>query len=193
MSKSMNRKMIPLLGAAAGVLLIAGWLLVGGRTRPDARMSGAMYGGLSVPFSTLDQSVVGAWRCAGAMVCRSAEEWNGEMASMGSACLDMTPPLPTVDWDNYMVFLVTLGEKSTAGYAIEVQDVRDEGGELVVEVAVTEPHGGAQQQIMTSPFHMVLVERREAPGLRVDYVTAGATPTQDTSWGKLKRKFKSGV
>jgi hypothetical protein len=192
MDKPLKRNVLTLGCAAAALLLLGVWFALGGRMAADSRVSGAMRGGMNVPFSTIEQAEMGAWRCPGAILCRSAADWSAEMAALGDDCLSLGSPAPFVDWDRYMVFLVTLGEKNSSGYMVEVREVRDEGGELVVDVAVTEPLEGGRQQTITSPFHLVEIEQREAP-LRVQYVGGGSTPARGTTWGRLKSKFGSGT
>jgi hypothetical protein len=67
-------------------------------------------------------------------------------------------PAPTVDFTKNMVIAVFLGSRPSAGYSVEITEVRREGEALVVTWAERSP--GRDQmaaQVMTAPAQLVVV------------------------------------
>jgi hypothetical protein len=83
--------------------------------------------------------------------------------------------LPNVDFTSQMVLAVFLGEKPSSGYAVSVVNATEVDGKLVVDVRVAVPPTGMSElDVLTRPFHMVMVPRTEEGS--VDFVvteTAG--------------------
>ncbi len=70
------------------------------------------------------------------------------------------PPLPEFDYRRETVVALFMGSKPTGGYALDVLDARVEGGELYLDLRVTEPGPGAiTTQALTSPWLLVRVLR----------------------------------
>jgi hypothetical protein len=70
-------------------------------------------------------------------------------------------PRPAVDFSSEMVVGVFLGTRPTAGFAAEVVGYRAVDGDLVVQYREsTPPRGAITAQVLTSPFHLVVVPRR---------------------------------
>jgi len=96
---------------------------------------------------------------AAEVVVRSAAEWKTLWKEHAP-----TEKMPPIDFSKQMVVGVFLGSKPTAGYAVEIVGVRTQGNDLVVEVARREPgRGTLAAQILTEPFHLVSVPRRDGP------------------------------
>jgi hypothetical protein len=75
------------------------------------------------------------------------------------ASLDV-PPVPRVDFARETVLAVFLGTRPTGGYGLDVRGVTIEGGDLFVDLVVTEPAPGAVvTQALTSPWVLVRVLR----------------------------------
>jgi PrcB C-terminal len=67
---------------------------------------------------------------------------------------------PSVDFNKEVVAAVFLGSRSTAGYAVEITRVRQEGVALVVSYKETRPPpDSVAAQVLTSPFHIVAVPK----------------------------------
>ena len=69
-------------------------------------------------------------------------------------------PGPSVDFAKNMVLAVFLGSRSSAGYGVEITEVRSDGDGLVVRWAERRP--GRDQmsaQVMTAPSQLVSVPR----------------------------------
>jgi len=72
--------------------------------------------------------------------------------------------IPKVDFSHEMVLAVFLGTRPTAGFKVEIKDVREAGGKLVVKVEETKPPKDAiLAQVITSPYHVVVVKKSELP------------------------------
>lgn len=85
------------------------------------------------------------------------------------------PPLPDVDFRRETIVALMAGEKATGGYGIEVRRVREEDGELYLEVVFTEPAPDAlTTQALTSPWVIVRV-------LRGGYAVAWLRDAEDGS------------
>lgn len=70
------------------------------------------------------------------------------------------PPLPSVAFERETLIAIFQGQQSTGGYAVQARRVVEEGGELYVDVAFTEPAEGAvTTQAVTSPWTLVRVLR----------------------------------
>ena len=70
-------------------------------------------------------------------------------------------PQPKVDFSREMVVGVFMGSRPTAGFAVEIIGMRDEGGMLVVEYRETRPARGlVSAQVITSAYHIVALPTR---------------------------------
>jgi PrcB C-terminal len=70
-------------------------------------------------------------------------------------------PRPAVDFSSEMVVGVFLGTRSTAGYGAEIIGYRAADGDVVIQYRESAPPRGAiTAQVLTSPFHLVVVPRR---------------------------------
>ena len=80
--------------------------------------------------------------------------------SEAHANLLQPPPLPEVDFTRERVVAIFLGSRPTGGHGVSVENVSQLGGELFVDVNVTEPAPDAiVTQALTSPWTMVRVLR----------------------------------
>lgn len=85
------------------------------------------------------------------------------------------PPVPTVDFRRETIVALMAGEKASGGYGIDVRRVREEDGELYLEVVFTEPPPNAlTTQALTSPWVVVRV-------LRGGYAVAWLRDAEDGS------------
>lgn len=86
-------------------------------------------------------------------VVRTQAEWT----DLWKAHAGTAPP-PKVDFAKATVVAVFLGERMTAGYAVEIVRARMDGATLVVSWSERKP-GGDQMtaQIVTSPAHIVSI------------------------------------
>jgi hypothetical protein len=75
------------------------------------------------------------------------------------------PQPPPVNFEESLVLVIAMGEKPTAGYAVEVGEVVPEGQTLKVEVRFIEPSSERMlAAVITRPYALVRIERQ--PGLQ---------------------------
>lgn len=69
---------------------------------------------------------------------------------------------PAVDFSRESVLFLVSEQKPTGGYAIVLNKVAQEGDALVVDAGVNDPPEGSMNiQVLTTPFIVVAVEKRE--------------------------------
>src|SRR5215210_4205332 len=75
--------------------------------------------------------------------------------------------LPKVDFAKRTVLVVTQGEKPTSGYAIRIERVVLDAGEVTLQLVESEPDPLATQctylQVITHPYHVVRVRKTNRP------------------------------
>jgi len=134
-------------------LLVAGFL-AGCR-------SSAVSPGDVIPFRTLARGYQSGVSDAGVVVARDEDAWRALWRRHAATVLPRPEP-PAVDFEREMVVGVTLGTRSTGGFGVEVARVVAAEDGLFVEATERAPAPGAMvPQVITQPFHMVAVPRRE--------------------------------
>lgn len=73
-----------------------------------------------------------------------------------------TPPMPQVDFDQYSVLAVFVGERNTGGYGVEVLTVRTAEGKVTATIARKVPGDGAGTGVTTQPYHIVRIPKVDA-------------------------------
>ena len=72
--------------------------------------------------------------------------------------------IPAVDFNSNMVVGIFLGSKPSAGYQVEILNVRPEGNDLVVEYVQKQPGRGMMSaQMLTEPYDLVAVPKHAGP------------------------------
>jgi len=72
--------------------------------------------------------------------------------------------MPAVDFNSHMVVGIFLGSKPSAGYQVEILNVRPEANDLVVEYVQKQPGRGMMTaQILTEPYDLVAVPKHAGP------------------------------
>jgi hypothetical protein len=90
------------------------------------------------------------------VVVRSADEWQTLWRAHSAE------RAPAVDFSRFTVAAIFLGTRMTAGYSAEIVRVRDAGGISTVEYREQQPPAGSlNAQVLTAPFHIVRIPRRE--------------------------------
>jgi hypothetical protein len=93
------------------------------------------------------------------MVARSESEWQRLAALFG-----LRPPLPPIDFSRQMVVAVGLGQRPTGGHAVAILSVEERGGALYVRYREQRPRpGDFVTQVLTTPYHVRVLPRRDAP------------------------------
>ena len=73
-------------------------------------------------------------------------------------------PKPEIDWDQDMLALVAIGERSSAGYGVEVRAVERVGQMLIVRASEQRPPPDSMQaQVMTHPYVVLRLPKFEGP------------------------------
>jgi hypothetical protein len=91
------------------------------------------------------------------VVARTEEEWTKLWRTH-----DPIRPQPGIDFAGAMVVAVFSGSKPSPGYAIDIVGARTEGSNLVIEYRESKPAEGTMTaQMITAPFHVVIVPRHE--------------------------------
>ncbi len=74
--------------------------------------------------------------------------------------------------EDILYLLVTYGEKPTGGYEVEITEIKEEEGKLIVTAYFTEPgEDDFVSQALTYPYDLAMLDD---PGLPVKFVAAGA-------------------
>jgi hypothetical protein len=72
--------------------------------------------------------------------------------------------IPVVDFTSKMVVGIFLGSKPSAGYEVEIVNVRTQEKDLIVEYVQKQPgRGTLAAQILTEPFHLIAVPKHAGP------------------------------
>lgn len=78
----------------------------------------------------------------------------------------------TFVYEDILYLLVTYGEKPTGGYNVEITDITEGEGKLVVTADFTEPGEDEMvTQALTYPYDLAMLDD---PGLPVEFVATGA-------------------
>ncbi|HEX6966529.1 MAG TPA: protease complex subunit PrcB family protein [Gemmatimonadaceae bacterium] len=101
-------------------------------------------------------------------VIRDSSDWQGMWDRMvGSQ--SPAPPVPDVDFPQYMIVLAAMGTKPTGGYAISIDGVYRSGSYLYASVTETSPgRNCVVTEAQTAPVDAVLVPRSDAPIIFVE-------------------------
>lgn len=117
-----------------------------------------------VAFETIDQGIRSGIRDHRELVIRDYEGWQTLWEEHVVGQLSKSPFPPPVDFSQEMVIAFFLGEKPTAGYEVEIVEIAQLEGRLVVRVQVKSPPPGvALLQVLTQPFHIVRLFRHDLP------------------------------
>jgi hypothetical protein len=74
--------------------------------------------------------------------------------------------------EDILYLLVTYGEKPTGGYVVEITEITEEDGKLIVTAHFAEPGEDEMvTQALTYPYDLAMLED---PGLPVEFVATGA-------------------
>jgi len=126
---------------------------------------------MTLPMETLRQGDQWPTRIGPAFaVITGPEAWARFLRQHGGRVEDW----PAVDWDNNLVLVGLMGPKRTGGYRITLAKVTVRGDAVTVHVEETRPRPGDMViQVLTSPFHVVVVPRSGWPtgGVTVRFVT----------------------
>jgi len=113
----------------------------------------------SIPLRSLERGTQSFIDVARQVTARTAEEWTTLWKQHAP-----NRPMPAVDFSREMVVGVFVGSRNSAGYSVEIVGVEERQGALVVRYRETAPGRAAvTAQVVTSPYHLVAVPKREGP------------------------------
>jgi PrcB C-terminal len=108
------------------------------------------------PVRSLDKGSASQISIPREVIVRDRAEW----AALWSAHAPGRPQ-PEVDFSSEMVVGVFVGTRPTAGFAVEIVGYRAVGSDVVVQYAeAIPPRGAITAQVLTSPFHLVVVPKQ---------------------------------
>lgn len=82
--------------------------------------------------------------------------------------LDARDPFEGFDWSQHMALFVSLGDRPSAGFAVEIASIEARDGAWFVRVRASAPPAGSMQAAMvTTPFDCVAVPRFDG---RIEFV-----------------------
>jgi len=111
-----------------------------------------------VPFTTLVEGQQSGMEDAHQAVVRTAAEWKALWQKHGAG-----QKMPVVDFTKSTVIGVFLGSRPTGGYRVAITGIERDGAAMVVTWREEPPAAGLiVTQALTSPFHLVTVERTTA-------------------------------
>ncbi len=99
------------------------------------------------------------------LIIRDAKAWADLWAKI-HLNFEPKPALPEVDFQKQMVVAVFAGTKPTGGYSIRIRDIRHDAkaDKLLIFVEETSPPPGSITiQVLTQPYHMVLIPKTDKP------------------------------
>lgn len=93
------------------------------------------------------------------MVIQDSETWSSFWAEATSIMVP-EPPLPGIDFDQEMVIVAAMGQQTTCGYTIAIDEVMQSDADLFVIVKETAPGADCVvSQVLTAPVTAVRVAR----------------------------------
>src|SRR5918992_2197957 len=108
-------------------------------------------------FTTIAKGEVSGQQEAKQVTVRTAAEWKALWDEHAPA-----EKMPAVDFAKNMVVGIFLGSKPSAGHEVEITGVRSQDKDLIVEYAQKQPGRGTMAaQILTEPFHLVVLPKHE--------------------------------
>ena len=110
-------------------------------------------------FQTISKGYYSGHKSPAYYVIEDEMEWAVVWNQHGSIYLPKQPP-PEVDFSNNTIIAGFMGEFSTGGYGIEIKEIVNIDGSVVVKVEKTYPgEGCAVTEAFTRPYHIVKTDK----------------------------------
>ena len=104
------------------------------------------------------------------VLVRDEAQWAELWREHGSIRIP-SPPAPEVDWSTRQVVALVLGQRSSGGYAVTIEEIRPvEGGWQVIAREDRPAPDAATTMALTSPYHFVVLEEKLDPDLGLELV-----------------------
>lgn len=159
------------------LILLAAWVAAGGCATPDT--------GRKLAWRIVSKGLVSGLSEPGRRVVRSEGEFYTLWATHAADANQVALP-PAVDFRTEMLLVVTLGDRPTGGYVVDLVDVELRGRVIRVLVGEREPRPGTFQiQQATRPYVMAALPAMAA---RVEFRTV-----KEEELRRGRRKARPGV
>jgi len=97
------------------------------------------------------------------LVIKTEDQWREVWEKMHRLRLP-TPERPKIDFEREMVVAVFMGQRKTGGYEIEITEIEERKGEIIVEVEEKEPPPESiRAMALTQPYHIVVIKKSSFP------------------------------
>jgi hypothetical protein len=114
----------------------------------------------SLPITTVVRGSSSQILEARQVVVQDADAWRALWKAHSAVPL----PADVPDFARETIVAVFLGQRPTAGYAVDITSVRQEGSMFVVEYLEQKPPANASTaQVLTSPFQIIRIPRPSGP------------------------------
>ncbi|MGQ4645797.1 protease complex subunit PrcB family protein [Lyngbya aestuarii] len=116
-----------------------------------------------VTFETIEKAAYAAVEQPFEKVIQDQSSWHNFWRELHSS-KSSTKPLPTVDFRENLVIGVGVGNKSSGGYSVEIQEINIEGGVLLVKYLEEQPGANCfTTQALTQPYQLIKVKKFKLP------------------------------
>ena len=97
------------------------------------------------------------------VVISTEDEWKKVWSQVSSPQL-LKPALPEVNFETEIVIAVSMGERQTGGYGIEIKRIVRHVEEIIVEVEEQHPRPDSLVTMaLTQPYHIVIIPKFDLP------------------------------
>jgi hypothetical protein len=94
-------------------------------------------------------------------VIKTQDEWQNLWKKHVSVLVPQ-PPVPEIDFENFVVVAIYAGEKNTSGYQVKIKEVLPAAKNVTVRYRLVDPAPNSfTLQVITQPFVLLKVEKPE--------------------------------
>lgn len=104
---------------------------------------------------------------ASVILVDNAELWS-KIWNLAQGKIEPMPATPDIDFAEYSIIAVFMGQKNNSGYSVKVSELIQDGNNLTVRVINHISVGGMMLPVVTNPCHMVKLPAGEYE-LQVEY------------------------
>jgi len=95
------------------------------------------------------------------VVIRNTGDWQKLWNQIHSSREPM-PTVPVIDFSSNMVIGYFLGQRSTGGYSVSIEDIKESNDEIVVTISTTMPgRNSIVSQALTSPYAIQAIPKSD--------------------------------
>jgi protease stability complex PrcB-like protein len=138
-------------------LLIAIIVLVS--CKPSETVSPVVLESQAIAFVELNSGTNGDFPEKSNKVISNQTDYNDAWGAAFSRFFDKQKPA-RIDFENKMILLVTMGEKTSGGYTIKIDSIKEDEKTLVVTILETSPGKGCMNtSVMTYPYQIIELKK----------------------------------